>query len=396
MRYLLYTFAFCLSCYFFFDPQFFFVRTIPRGSHELAEHVVHEYKYIDISLQRIQQASAIADMLLEKQEPRAAEEWTFRGVKGIFYRAPSVEGVLYCPLKNASSLLGRGCHKKVYRAIYFTKNQAEVVAACFGDHSIVEEGKALRLVSLGTSSSPFRCFFQITQDKYVLVIRYCNLGGLSSLRKKGVTWTLSEKLLIAQDLVRALLEIHRKGLAHCDLHDGNILLHRTKEGMLHAALIDFGRARSLYSKKKDRPQGARTRNPPEVLSQPFKSINKKQADIFALGCCFFKLFFNQEYTPVRLYDVHEVKKMDNTQRLAHYERVIQEHEAICSRIRSWISVSENGACLEPLYEKILLMVHPDPRNRAECEEVIEILDNVMKQNNSSSCLGIQSRCNSSV
>ncbi|CAG8633582.1 5402_t:CDS:2 [Rhizophagus irregularis] len=76
---------------------------------------------------------------------------------------------------------------------------------------------------------------------YMMVTNFANEGDLASYIKKHqqeLTW---ERILrLSRDIAKALRELHRKELIHCDLHSGNILNHVTCYGITWTWIADLG------------------------------------------------------------------------------------------------------------------------------------------------------------
>lgn len=377
MRYILYAFTFCLSC-------FFLIHVICES--KVAEHhapadracyLVQEYDYKDFSLQKLRAICGVADIIQNLPTEKNVAEFHFRSVKGTFFQNPSDKSVLFLPPPEPEFLLGKGCHKKVYRGIWFSQNRVEVVAACIGDKSTLHEVDILKMLSLGNDFFPFRTFFSLSDKKHVLVLRFFNLGGLTSLYKKGFHFDQNEKLCIARDVVHALAAMHDKGVAHRDLHDGNVLVHRSLNGRIHASLVDFGRAKTVYSKSKDRPEGASLRNPPEILYLPFSKIEKRPADMYALGCFLYKLLYEADFATVGLYDIHEFHSMTDEDKMETLAKVQAVYTNVCVEYEAFVA---QQSVLSPdmvLKRSILQMLNPDPSKRISCAEIVKAVDDVL-------------------
>jgi len=96
----------------------------------------------------------------------------------------------------------------------------------------------------------------VTQDpetkEYIIVMQYANNGSLLSYLDQNIsklTWKM--KLEYLRDIVLYLYVIHGKGIVHCDLHGGNVVLHdRGSEFQLSRSYIcDLGLSRSVNSRE---------------------------------------------------------------------------------------------------------------------------------------------------
>ena len=89
----------------------------------------------------------------------------------------------------------------------------------------------------------------MTQDpetkEYMIVMQYANNGGLLSYLDQNInklTWKM--KLTCIKDIVGYLDTIHAKGLIHCDLHGGNIVLRNNT-----SLICDLGLSRLVNSRE---------------------------------------------------------------------------------------------------------------------------------------------------
>lgn len=372
MRYLLYGIIFCLSCFFLIRPLSSSSQEPAISPGDMACRFMQTYSYQDLSPRQVKTVCGVASIIRSIPKSKAVEEFHFHSVDGVFYRNPTDDTVLFLPPSKPKFMIGRGCHKKVYRAILFAHEQAELVAACVGDKSIVHEAEILKMLSLGGGTLPFRTFFPLSHDKFMLVLRHYNMGGLSGLYKKNYPFTLKQKLAIVHGVAHALYDMHTKGVAHRDLHDGNILLHARADGTIESGLIDFGRAKPIYSKSKDRPQGAGRRNPPEVLYKVYPKIDKLAADVYALGCSFYKLMYEKEYEAVGTYDIHAFRSISE----ADKKKALLKVESIYARTMDALAHSEvdQVESLQAVRGVIIHMLHPDPSSRPGIRTVVEVVD----------------------
>ncbi|RIA79337.1 kinase-like domain-containing protein [Glomus cerebriforme] len=93
------------------------------------------------------------------------------------------------------------------------------------------------------SFSKFIRYFGITQDpnnlNYMMVMSYAKDGSLRKCLSNIVKLEWQHKLLLLKNIILGLKVIHESGLAHCDLHDGNILISDLSDNY-EAYIIDLG------------------------------------------------------------------------------------------------------------------------------------------------------------
>ncbi|CAB4473273.1 unnamed protein product [Rhizophagus irregularis] len=123
---------------------------------------------------------------------------------------------------------------------------------------------------------------------YMMVTNFANEGDLASYIKKHqqeLTW---ERILrLSRDIAKALRELHRKELIHCDLHSGNILNHVTCYGITWTWIADLGLClKEEASQTRNQVYGRFEYIAPEVHRQKLYS---KAADVYSFGIILWEL-----------------------------------------------------------------------------------------------------------
>jgi len=326
--------------------------------------------------------------LLQKKEMTSPIQSSHTGgIEGSFYRLVSPHCILYLPPETARFMLGSGSHKKVYKALFFVEDTIEIVAAAVADDTVLQEAAYFQSLSSHWSTEPFRAFFSLAPNRHILVLKYFNMGSLFSMLRRRVLWSARDKLTIAKEAVSALLTMHREGFAHRDLHNGNIMVHKTKSGELQIGLIDLARCSALGSVHSHKVQGAVSRNPPEVLLLPVAQIHMESADIYALGCCLYTFFFQRQYPGSRLYDIRDLSRLSQNEKTALYEKVEREYRLQCKTVEEYLKKRKKAHTknkdkqeikMERFQKNILKMLHPDPKKRILLSKVLEALDSALE------------------
>ncbi|GBC03100.1 hypothetical protein RclHR1_00050008 [Rhizophagus clarus] len=129
------------------------------------------------------------------------------------------------------------------------------------------------------SFSKFIQIFGITRNpensNYIIVMSYAKEGSLRKCLPKIVKFKWQEKLKLLKKIILGLKVIHESCLAHCDLHDGNILI---SDNFNESFIIDLGLCRPISnlqdSDNKDKIYGVLPFMAPEVLrSKPYTSAS---------------------------------------------------------------------------------------------------------------------------
>jgi serine/threonine protein kinase len=121
---------------------------------------------------------------------------------------------------------------------------------------------------------------------------------LARERHQGPTpRTVRDAIALLAPIAEALALAHERGIVHCDVKPGNILLcHEVRDGHSHAKLLDFGVAKVLHDSFKDTiVQGAFT--PAYAAPEQWSSEHGAQGpatDVFALALIVVELVTGRE------------------------------------------------------------------------------------------------------
>lgn len=319
----------------------------------------------------------MAEDLHKQTWSQEIQKFSSQKIAGSFFTLPAQKAVLYTPPFIDAYMIDKGAFKRVYRGVFCTRGAHEAVAACVGSRkAILHEVSFFRKIG-DLLENPFLASFSLEQDAHLLVLRYYNVGSLRKLRDSNIHFEDKDKLALARCLVNTLIVLHKNGIAHRDIHDGNILLRATPSGELRGGIIDFGRATLLSAKTDTVPQGAPRRNPPEVILLPFHNVDKRRSDIYALGCSLYYIFFSKIYEGISLFDVKTVSSLTSSKRKMLFNSVLKAHASLYKIFQE--ELSEKAArgkavsVVDKVKKCIFLMVHPDPEKRIELERVFELL-----------------------
>ncbi|GBC30773.2 kinase-like domain-containing protein [Rhizophagus irregularis DAOM 181602=DAOM 197198] len=131
--------------------------------------------------------------------------------------------------------LDKGGFGTVYKAIWLNKDKnKKVVLKCLNNlnenlNEFLDEWKYHEICS---GSLDIINLYGFTKDSntpnYMVVIDYANNGNLRKNLSKVITNDWKQRLNMLYKIISGLYEIHKQNLIHCDLHDGNILIHVKK------------------------------------------------------------------------------------------------------------------------------------------------------------------------
>jgi serine/threonine protein kinase len=352
-----------LGLIFFYVSQ---LLALEKGADSLS----HEYASSVFTHSKLNHIYQIAEDLQKKPWNVGLHEYHFKGVLGSFYKISTKQSILYSPPLEDEFMVDKGALKRVYKALFFTPISREVVAACVGPKKAILQEDAIFKIIGALEETPYRCSFPLSNDRYMLVLQYYNLGSLRKLRDANVHFDDKQKLSLAKCLVDALKTLHENNIAHRDIHDGNILIRKMRDGKMKAGLIDFGRSCSLKEKTITVPQGAPYRNPPEILFLSYAAVDKKRSDIYALGCSLYYIFFSKIYTAAFLLDIKTMKLLSSQEKERNFNRIQKEYKSQFKEFQDTvISKSKSLTSMDILKQTIFQMIQPNPEKRIDLTEV---------------------------
>src|SRR5437764_13983611 len=130
-----------------------------------------------------------------------------------------------------------------------------------------------------------------------MVLGHMSEGNLRDyLQKNHLNLSLKDKITIFRYLSRSLHDIHKKGLIHCDLHSGNVLV----QGGV-AYITDLGLCGPVDNKSSNKIYGIIPYIAPEVLCG---SKNTKESDMYSIGMLMWEIFSGYPPFDDRKHDHH--------------------------------------------------------------------------------------------
>jgi serine/threonine protein kinase len=192
--------------------------------------------------------------------------------------------------------LGRGTHKKVYKAIHY-KDDPEVVARG------VEKTKEYREYVLTKKLQGKPGIFSVVgMGKYkkkgkvhrTLYAKLYRSGSLHDVLEKRIKLSLYEKVKLAQDMLTGVKSLHDEKIVHLDLAARNFLVDIPKgkpgKRSVVAAVADLGHALYVKDAWKTKVSGNTRYTAPEGLFiNKMKRKDYYKTDIYAVGCVLYWL-----------------------------------------------------------------------------------------------------------
>jgi hypothetical protein len=180
------------------------------------------------------------------------------------------------------------------------------------------------------------------------VMRYCE-GGSLARRLEGGPLTVAEALPLFRQVCEALAYIHVKGIRHCDLKPGNILLDARGKPLI----ADFGQAH--LSDDSSPALGTFFYMAPEQADLA-RQIPDARWDVYALGALLYAMLTGRP--PREDSTLH--RELKNTTRLSHRLKVYRERIGLAPRPREHRKVRGIDRDLVTLIDRCLEL---DPNKR---------------------------------
>jgi hypothetical protein len=196
-------------------------------------------------------------------------------------------------------------------------------------------------------------------DPPYYVMEYLERGSLANRLHQGPL-TCAEAVGIFREVAIGLIHAHGKGVLHCDLKPGNVLLDQDN----HPRLADFGQSR--LSHEQAPALGTLFYMPPEQANP--EAVPDVRWDVYALGALLYCMLTGSP--PHR--DEQRLAGLEQTEgfseRLSEYRKIVR-HAPVPTQHRRVPGVDR---ALAEIIERCLA---PDPRKRfANVQSVLDALD----------------------
>ena len=251
--------------------------------------------------------------------------------------------------------LGAGSYGEVWIAVQV--NTMRRVAVKFYTHetqNIESLTQEVEKLSLLFSDQNIVQLLEVGWDARVpyYVMEYLENGSLAQLLSQK-KFSLPEAEEMFETLLRAMCRVHEKGIVHCDLKPGNILIDPNG----NVRLADFGQSRLSHDMAP--ALGTLFYMPPEQAK--LSAHADVRWDIYALGAIFYTLLMNRppHYAPIFVEQIQEQDTL--TERMQKYRHLLLARPVpVDHRQLKGMSLKE-----AQLLERCL---EPDPKERFQTME----------------------------
>lgn len=199
--------------------------------------------------------------------------------------------------------IGHGSFGDVYKGLHIPTNNTVAIKTINLDEEDIDEMRR-EISILMHCSSPYITQYlgsMVSGIKLWIMMDYCELGSLRSIKQHGIT--ISESILkyLAKETLHGLEYLHRNNIIHRDIKSANILL--TREGQVK--ICDFGVSGILLqSARRNSFVGTPYWMAPEVIS---RSEYDFKADIWSFGITLIELVTGKP--PYTNYDANRAMMM---------------------------------------------------------------------------------------
>ncbi len=286
-------------------------------------------------------------------------------------------------LKDKKAFIGKGKFKKVYKAILYSRKHPKIVARA--EQSRI--GNRERAITAATVGLPGivktvgSCQRTVGKKQYsTFYSKLYRPGSLYQLLEHGPKVTLKEKMKIAKDILKGLASLHMKGIAHKDLGPKNYLVNLSRgkpnRRKIEACIVDFGQAIFVEGAVNKKVQGNIPYTAPEgIWREKLKEKDYFLTDIFAVGCVFYRLFYNHAAPWLQV--ARDLRKKTCS--------ADEKYQTICARIkkathsrRQTLSKRQKLSAKEEFELLILRMVEIDPSKRGQAKELSQTMRKIYR------------------
>jgi len=266
------------------------------------------------------------------------------------------------------SKLGRGAFKQVSKSILYDRKNPIMVARCLQSREASREiGILQHLQGLqGIVEVVASTEYEDQGTKYTTIFSKLYSPG-AFLHRVNKRLTVSEKMKVVSQILQGLEGMQARGVVHRDIKNSNYLLNikkrrHGKRRKIQAVISDFGLSRYVTDLNKIYVEERFDFIAPEALF-PEKMSHEDyfRAEIFAVGCSFYELFYEMRPPWQEKLFFSSLPKAPELHSQALYSKIVSSTMA---RRLALARKKERGLSAKEEFEALILrMVHPEARLR---------------------------------
>lgn len=284
-----------------------------------------------------------------------------------------------------SAFLGAGWNKSVTKSILYDRHHPEILARCQVKNRNIEdfmkEFRLLKKLRGNKGVAEFRAFATHIEDGVrvnSLFLTFYNAGSFQKVLKKKSFFTLKEKISLALDILSGIEALHKKGIAHRDIKPHNFLVHIPNKNKKKAVgvIADLGRAIYIHGiKGMSSNANKRYMSPEAVFQADLHGKGYFQADLFAIGCIFYKLYYERGGEWQNSQYIQYLHSKEPPSKKFHL--LSKYIEKYTNKRRALLATSKvKGA--RGIFERVILrMLEVDPKKRGTATELRKTLEKAL-------------------
>lgn len=282
------------------------------------------------------------------------------------------------------SFIGAGCRKRVVRSILYDYLHPQIVAR--GEQKLnSRELRVSKILKGGRGLFKTRALTQHSENGQEFATIYSDIinpGSFKTIAEERITFSLREKMKIAEGILRGLTTMHRRNVVHRDLGLGNYLVSitKTKSGkkVVKGVLSDFGSSMEISRAHNVIPQANTSYTAPEGLFfQKMAGSDYFSTDVFAAGCAFYNLFYGH----MPAWTKKRYLRRTSTPMEQNYKELIEKIDLITKARREELMQKKQQNLISPgdAFELLILkMLHPDHTKRGTSTELLHEMQGILK------------------